>query len=135
MTSEGQQIKDSYEVHSMSPEEIASDRELNVVAVKAMLMQVSSKYRKDCSHEDESVALLNYTEEECQRALTRILEIGLSSDNEMVALRACESVVAEKRGRKDVVRNMANQTFNIFDFNRGLQGAREQMKLAGVTDV
>ena len=50
-------IKTAYEVDNASPEEIAESEGFAVEAVKAKLMQVSSKYRKDCGKEDESESL------------------------------------------------------------------------------
>jgi hypothetical protein len=123
MTSEMAQIKLSYEELSMTPQEIAIDRELEIEAVKATLMSCSSKYRKDCGMEADEKDDLNFSKEQLRRVNERIFQIAIGSDNDAVALKASMYVRDDVKGRRDVVKAMAGVTFNVLQFN-------EQMKLA-----
>lgn len=116
----------------MTPEQIAVDRELDVLAVKAALMTCSPKYRKDARGElrDEkanglevSERRLNFTEEQQERILQRIYDIATSSDNDGVALNACKYVRDDSKGRLDPVKSLGGVTFNVLTFNEAIRRA------------
>jgi hypothetical protein len=128
MTAELQTIRVCYEEENMTPEEISEDRGLDLSAVKAGLMQCSSKYRKDCGKEDEQEDNLNFTKDEQQRIMDVIRDLALGADDENLRLKAAIYIRDDFKGRKDVVKGMAGQQFNILMIN-------EQMrKVRAVTD-
>ena len=112
----------------MSPEEIADDRGLDISAVKAGLMQCSSTYRKACGKEEEEEDVLNFTKDEQRRVRDVILDLALGADDEHLRAKMATYVRDDAKGRKDVVKQMAGQNFNILMIN-------EQMKkVRAVTD-
>lgn len=125
MNSSDIQIKNAYEVENMSPEEISSDLGFDVVAVKSKLMQVSSKFRKACGQESEEESNLNFSSDDLQRVNQEILQLALGAENEKVRADMCKYVRDDKKGRKDVVKAMANgPTNNFLIFNEALRNAR-----------
>ena len=118
MTSELQQIKSSYEELGMSPEEISVDRELDLVAVKAALMQSSSKYRKACGKEDEVEDNLNFNNEQLQRANDVIYELAMAAEDEHLRFKAATYIRDDKKGRKELVKQVQGMSFNILNFNQ-----------------
>lgn len=138
MTYEQEQIKVSYEGLQMTPEEIANDRNLDVVAVKASLYTVSSLFRKNAENEQQALAVVNstinpktgFTGEEVERVRRRILDIAIGSDNEGVALKAAIYINDESHGRHDVVSAVRGLNFNVLDFNSMLRAADDAVNRA-----
>lgn len=129
------QLKTAYELNGMSPEEIATEMGFDVVAVKAKLMQVSSRYRKDCGAEsDEIDDGLNFTKDQLrevnkvihQCATAATLPDGTPDYRTM--LKAATYVRDDKKGRKEVVKATQNTTFNVLSLNEAIQAAREGAK-------
>lgn len=128
MTAELTSIRVAYEDEQMSPEEIAEDRGLDISAVKAGLMQCSSMYRKACGKEEEEEDVLNFSKDEQRRVRDVILDLALGADDEHLRAKMATYVRDDAKGRKDVVKQMAGQNFNILMIN-------EQMKkVRAVTD-
>ena len=127
MTSELQQIKDSYESLEMTPEQISEDRDLDLVAVKAALMQFSSVYRKACGKElDEDT--LNFSDEQLQRANEVIFELAMGAESEDLRFKAATYVRDDKKGRKEVVKAIQGLgNINFLQINQMLQESRESM--------
>ena len=121
-------IKASYEVEGLTPEQIAIDRDLDVTSVKAALCQCSSVFRKDCGQESEEDTTLNFSDDELRRVNEKIVALALSAEDENVQLRAAIYVRDDKKGRKEVVRAVANNTFNVLSFNEIQRSAREGAK-------
>lgn len=126
------QIKAAYENENMSPEQIAQDQALDVVAVKAKLMQVSSKYRKDCNQDPN----LNFTEDQHADVLKIIHETALSAEHPdgsvdyKTRLSAATYIRDDIKGRKEP-RAMANgPVFNMLSFNESLSRARQGARSA-----
>lgn len=126
MTGELTSLKVAYENEGMSPEEIAEDRALDVLSVKAGLMQCSSVYRKACGQESEDDITLNFSNEDLKRVNETILSLALGSEDDNVRLRAAIYVRDDKKGRKEIVKAVQNNNFNILDFNSIQKSAREQ---------
>jgi hypothetical protein len=124
MSAEINSIKVAYEQENLTPEEIASDRELDVAAVKAALMQSSSKYRKACGHEDESESKFGFDSDQEQRVMEVIVDLALSAENEKVRLDAATYVRDDRRGRKDVAKHLGGSNFNILFLNEQLKKVR-----------
>jgi hypothetical protein len=124
MSNELEQMRLSYESLGMSPEDISEDRGLDLTAVKAGLMQCSSKYRKDCGQEGVEEDTLNFSDEDLRRVNNVILEIALSSEDDNQRLKAAMYIRDDKKGRKDVVKQMGGMQFNILQFNETMRKAR-----------
>lgn len=119
MTAANQQIITAFEELDMTPEEIAAEQDLELLSVKAILMQFSSVYRRQCKKQDD----FNFTDEEEVMARQVIASLARYSDDERVKLRAAIYVRDDKRGRLDVLKNMNGLNINVISFN-------EQMKKA-----
>ena len=131
MNSTDVQIRRAYESESMSPEEIAQDQGLDVVAVKAKLMQISSVYRKDCGAEGETDAARNFSDGELEEVNEIILNVARNAETSdgsvdyKTRLQAAIYVRDDKKGRRDAVKQMAGMGgFNILTFNTAIQMAR-----------
>lgn len=130
MQSSLQQLKVAYEVNNMTVEEIAEDfKDFDVAAIKAGLMQCSSKYRRDCKCDDADV--LNFTDEQLDSVNKVIFETALSAEypdgsvDYKTRLHAATYIRDDKKGRKEVRQVIANGTFNFLTFNEQIQAARQ----------
>ena len=126
MSSEVEQIKIAYETLEMSPEQIAEDRELDIVAVKAALMQGSSRYRRDCGQEEDKEAALNFDDEQLKDVNRVIYDLAIGAEDENIKLKAAMYIRDDKKGRKDVVKQLGGQQFNILMFNEQMKGIRNK---------
>ena len=124
MTSELTAIRTAYEQEGMTPEQIADCQELDIVAVKAGLMQCSAKYRKDCGKEDEEEDRLNFNNDQLQRVNDIIVDLALGAEDEHLRFKAASYIRDDKKGRRDVVKGMAGNNFNVLFINQQLEKAR-----------
>lgn len=124
MSNELEQIRSSYEVLGMTPEEIAEDRSLDIAAVKAGLMQSSAKYRKSCNVESEDEDGLNFSDNDLRYVNKVIKEIALASEDDNLRLKAAIYIRDDKKGRKEVKQAVNNMQFNILQFNQEMQKVR-----------
>lgn len=118
----------------MTPEDIAEQEDLDIVAVKAVLMQSSSTYRQACKAEtklDPDKAELNFDEVQLRRANQVIFDIMLSaqlpdrSPDYRTQLKAAQYIRDDVKGRLSPVKNINNgPTFNLLTFNEQLDKAR-----------
>ena len=125
MTAELTTLKVAYEEEGMSPEEIASDRGLDVAAVKAGLMQVSAKYRKDCGKEDAEKDDLNFSDDHLRRVNEVIYDLALSAEDDHLRFKAATYIRDDKKGRKEIAKGMSGNNFNILMLNEQLAKVRE----------
>ena len=125
MTAEMTAIKNSYEVESMTPEEIALDRGLEETAVKACLMQVSSKYRKACNKEEENTDNLNFSNEQLAQVNDVIFELAICAEDPHLRGRMATYIRDDKKGRREVVKQQGGNNFNVLMINQQLQKVRE----------
>lgn len=124
MTCIHDQIKTAYEVSAMTPQEIAEDQELDITAVKAALMQCSSKYRKDCGLEEEKKDDLNFSDDQLRDVTQALYQLGMSTDDEHLKFKCLTYIRDDKKGRRETVRQMAGNTYNILQLNQQIQEAR-----------
>ena len=124
MSGEVEQIKIAYETLGMTPEQISEDRELDITAVKAALMQGSSVYRRQCGEEPDSEAELNFSDDQLQDVNKIIYDIAIGSEDDNVRLKAAMYIRDDKKGRKEVVKQLGGQQFNILMFNEAMQAVR-----------
>lgn len=126
MDPELQTIRLAYESEGMTPEQIAEDRELELPAVKAALMTVSSKYRKDCGKEPEEEDNLNFSKDEARRIKEEMVSIALSAEDPNLRFRACTVIRDDFKGRRDVVKGVQGMQFNnILMINDRMRQMRE----------
>lgn len=125
MNAELESIRVAWEVSGMTPEQIAEDRELELTAVKAALMQCSSKYRKACGATSVDDDTLNFTNQDLMDVNDVIKRIALYSPDENLALKAAMYIRDDKKGRKEVVKAIGGNTFNILQFNEQMRSIRE----------
>lgn len=118
----------------MSPDEIAEDQDLDVTAVKAVLMQSSASYRKDCRQEEKlnpERADLNFNEDQLKRMNQVIYDVALKAElpdgtpDYRTMLKAATYIRDDVKGRLNPVKNINNgPTFNLLTFNQQLEQAR-----------
>lgn len=125
MTSEEKAIKSAYEDNGMLPEDISIDRDLNVGAVKACLMNVSAKYRKDCGHEPTNEDKLNFSDDDLMDMNRVIKDIALGSDDDNLRFKAATYIRDDKKGRKEVVKNTHNTGINVILINERMAQVRQ----------
>ena len=117
-------IQTAYEQEGLSPEEIADCQGLELTAVKAGLMSVSSVYRKACGQEDEKEETLNFSNDQLKQVNEVIFETALAADDPYLRFKAATYVRDDKKGRKEVVKNVQNAGINIFMINEKLKQIR-----------
>lgn len=121
------QLKQAYEEGNLTPEEIAQEQGLDLVAVKAKLMQISIKYREDAK--GEKAEQNNFDENEDALAKQVILESMTSAEradgsvDHKTRLAAAIYLRDDKRGRHDKKLN-APSGFNMIQFNQMITDAR-----------
>jgi energy-converting hydrogenase A subunit M len=120
MTVENEQIILAYEMHGMTPEQIAVDRELELIAVKSALMQGSSAYRKAIK---AGVPGLDFTDDELVESNKAILAIMRYAEDENLKFRAACYVRDDKKGRHDIVKAMTGLNVNVLLVQEQLQRA------------
>lgn len=124
MSNELEQLRVSYEQLGMSPEDIAADRNLDLAAVKAGLMQCSPVYRRACGRADPEDEVLNFSDDDLRRVNDVIKEIALGSEDDNLRLKAAIYIRDDKKGRKDVVKAVQSMQFNFLQFNEAMQRIR-----------
>jgi hypothetical protein len=120
------QIKTAYEVNGMSPKEIADDQGFAEESVKAKLMQISAKYRKDAGLEDEAESALNFSISEAEEMKGIVLNVARTTDDDNLRFKAATWVLDDKKGRKDVVKALQNgPVLNLLTINEFFAKGRE----------
>lgn len=125
MSAELSTIRIAYEQENMTPEEIAEDRGLDLAAVKAGLMQVSTQYRRECGKEQPEEDTLNFSRDEQQRVKDALLDIGLGAEDDHLRSKVLMYIRDDAKGRKDVVKQLGGQNFNILMINEKMRQVRE----------
>lgn len=124
------QLKTAYEVEGMTPSEIADDMGYAVEAVKAKLMQVSSKYRKACGNEGEKEDKLNFSDEQLAVVNEELFLLATQAQSEKVRADVLKYIRDDKKGRKDVVKGVGNVSFNLLQFNEAIVSSRANAQAA-----
>lgn len=126
-----EQIKASYEVNDMTPEEIADDQKLDLTAVKIALMNCSSKYRKACGKEDDEEDKLNFSNHQLKEVNQVIFEAATTachpdgSIDYKTRSQNAQYIRDDKKGRKEPRKIVASNTFNILGLNQKLAELRD----------
>lgn len=131
------QIRKAYEEEHMLPAQIAEDLGFAEVAVKAKLMEVSGKYRKDCGKEPLDEDDLNFTDQQLRAVNNAMYEDAFSatfpdgSPDYKTRQRIREYIRDDKKGRRDVKKVVQNNHFNILEsFNLAKAQAQLQAQEA-----
>ena len=106
MLNQLQAFKTLYEQENMSPDSIAESEGMDVVDVKAALMQVSPKFRKDCGKEADGESKLNFSDYQAERALEKLAYLMEYADDQHLQFKAALTVLDEKKGRRDIVKGI-----------------------------
>jgi hypothetical protein len=132
MTAANQQIISAYEDLGMTPDEIAQDQDLDVAAVKSVLIQFSTAFRKDVKKDDA----LDFTEDQVRRATDVILHLAQYSEDENIRFRAARYIRDDKKGRLDVIKSMTGLNINVLTINEQMKRAIDAVnKSKGIIDV
>jgi len=118
-------IRTGYETLGLSPEQIAEDRNLTVEAVKAALLNCSSKYRRAANVAPEEDTTLNFSNEQLSMVNEEIVRLALYAEDEGVRTKNCHYLRDDKKGRRELRTVLGGNTFNILAFNQTMQRARE----------
>lgn len=124
------QLKIAYEQEHMTLEEIAEDLSMDIIAVKAGLMQTSNKYRKDIGCETEADKNLDFTDEQMEVINEHLFYLATNAESEKVQASVSQYIRDDKKGRKDIKKLFAENTFNIVNFNDAIKAAREKTCIA-----
>ena len=119
MTAANQQIVTAFEDAGLTPEQIAEDLEFDLLAVKAILTQYSTKFRSE-SKKDDALA---FKIDEAEEMKSIILGLARYSDDEHLQFKAAKFVLEDKKGRLDLNTKVPGLQINVVTFN-------EQMKRA-----
>lgn len=126
MTAINEQIVSAFEELEMTPEQIAQDQDLDVTAVKSVLLQFSAKYRGVCRANPESP--LNFTEDEAVRARKVIVELMDYAEDENLRFRAACRVQDDRKGRLDGPKLMQGLNINVLQINERFKKAMEAVR-------
>ena len=136
MTAGNQQIISAYEELGMTPEQIAEDQELDLFAVKAVLMQFSRMFRVAAG---ESPKEIGFNDEQEQAIVDVIANIarGYTDADERTQLRAAMFLRNDRRGRLDIGKQLNGLNINVINFNEQMKKAIEakQRSKSQVVDI
>ena len=125
LTGANSQILEAYENLGMSPEEISDDLDYDIVAVKATLMQFSSKYRSAC----QVTPNLDFSIDEQLAAKQTMVELMRNTEDEYLRARLAMKIRDDGKGRLDIgIGRGLNINVNLF--NMQLKQARERIALS-----
>ena len=110
MTTLNKQVVTAFEDLGMSPEEIAQSEDFNMdlLTVKAILMQFSSLYRKESKND----AALQFSDGEAEECKDIILNIARYTEDEHLQFKAASFILNDKKGRLDDGRMLAKMRDN-----------------------
>ena len=105
----------------MTPAEIAESRDMSITSVKAALLSVSPRYRRDAGENPE----LGFDDGEVSDARSVIVNTMRYAEDEKLRYNAAIFMFNEKKGRNDVHKQLGGNKFDIFAFNTNFQQVRE----------
>ncbi len=130
ITGSTQQIISSYEDNGLSPEEIseAFGGEFDLLAIKAILMQFSGKYREESKEKKDGVGFTESDEEAAIRTINTLREYA---DDESLRGKMAIYIREDRQGRRDAVSKLAQNGMggNIIQFQVFLNKANAALKV------
>ena len=119
MTAASQQIITCYEELGMSIDEIAAAGHGDPVAIKAVLLQWSQKYREEMKVNKA----IDFTEEDHDQVLAVIRNAALFAEDEHLRFRAAKYIRDDKKGRLDLNKGLKNLNISLQTFTLHLERA------------
>lgn len=125
MTAANQQIVSAFEDLGLTPDQIAEQFEYDEGAVKTILFQCSSVYRKAAKGD----VSLQYSDDDAERAMQIIKDVAFGSEDDHLRFKAACRIVDEKKNRLDVQKSVSGlANFNIVNFNVRMQEALRSLE-------
>ena len=116
------QITSLYE-QGVSVEDISSELDLEIEAVKTALAQHSSKYRQNLKQNEEV-----FSDQDFELARDA-LKSCLYSEEDSTRFRAARFIINERKGRNDLVKNLQQiGSMNILIINRQMLKAKQALE-------
>lgn len=109
----------------MTPEEICADRGLDIAAVKAALMQNSREYKVKVRGDGAEDPTLDFSDDDLRAVNEVIRRTALYGEDEHLKFKAATYIRDDKKGRREVVKAVGGNQFNIFAFNEQLKAVRD----------
>lgn len=122
MTASCQQIVTCYDELGMSIDEIVAAGHGDALAIKAVLMQFSPKYKLDIG-DPVKKADLSFSDEEALAAKQTIAYAAQFAEDEHLKFRAAQFVLQDKKGRLDVAKGIKNLNISLNTFMVHLEKA------------
>lgn len=132
MLNANQELVELYD-QGLNLEQICSETGYELAAVKSVLLQSSSKYRRDARIEPESESEeLLITKDEDREIVNALKKIGLEDESApaFVKTRALIYLHDEFKGRNDKEKGSNGINVSILMLNNALREARKQIKNA-----
>lgn len=121
MTASSQQIVTCYEELGMSPEEIVAAGHGQLLAVKAVLVQWSAKYRTAMQADQE----LDFNDNDKAQAVQVIRSLAFNAEDEHLRARMSRYIRDDTKGRLDVAKGLQNLNISFALFAEHLEKANE----------
>lgn len=121
MTAASQQIVTAYEDLGMTIDEIAAQGLGEPVAIKAVLLQWSQKYREDTKTNKSC----DFTDEDHDQVLAVIRNAAMYAEDEHLRFRAAKYIRDDKKGRLDLNRGFKNLNISLQTFTVHLERANK----------
>lgn len=119
------EIVTSYETLRMTPEQIAQDQDLDVAAVKAILLANSAGYRAQTTKEETKEL---FSQDDLRQAVG-VMKTSLLEDDPHLRYRAARFIIDEVKGRNDArVQIPIDSSFNALELNQRLLAARQALE-------
>jgi len=135
MTAANQQIVTAFEELNLTPEQISEAFGFNILAVKSVLSQFSSKFKSAVKSSKNS----GFTDDEAEEMYSIILNLARYSDDENLQYKAACRIIDDKKGRLDIVNNQPGLQINVVTFNEQMQKAlnaeRRTLEIKDVEEV
>jgi hypothetical protein len=131
MTAQDEYIKTAFEIHGMTPAQIAEDQELDITAVKAKLLSISTVFRKACRQENLEEEEFNFSDDELKEIDSIILDCARNATypngetDFKTRLSAATYVRDDKKGRKEARNTVQTLNFNVLSLNEKLKAAND----------
>ncbi len=131
LTAQNTNIVTAYETLGLTIEEIATEFDLEPVAVKATLMQFCPKYRIDLKDKESGDNdKLDFADTELKAANEAIVHLMRHSEDENLIFRAAKYVRDDKKGRLDMIKGIGKLNVNVALFNQHLIAATKAKELS-----
>lgn len=119
MTAINEQIVTAFEDNNMTVEEIAEDFDMDVLSIKTVLLQCSTRYRKLARKEPE----LSFSQDEAIEMRNIMVQIAKYAEDPNLQFRAARYIYDDVKGRNDLDSGIKQVNINVMTFNEQMQKA------------